>query len=162
MDLLDALDADCTALADALRKGDVPKERRRETRELLGQVFAARGDGEAPPAAEALPVLLALGRQVDAMLHPLRAPRRWPPALARFEARWPVRIHSALRPEILDRITETYSRIDARLAKVVDWFWERCKPDESLAKTPTIEEKAASELGEDLELVWGRKKRGPG
>ena len=161
MDFLAALDADCRALGEALRAGDVPRARRKEAREILQKVALELGQEETAPLISAL---RDPARQADRMLWELRSPSgsTYTPLAIRLEhAFWPVRLEGAIDPRLVRKIVSTYTALIDRLEAGVYWFWEQCGESpvgRAEAKTPS--ERALDEYGgEEMEYVWGRKKR---
>lgn len=164
MDFRAGLDTDCEALAVALRQRSIPKERRREARRVLQQIYVLRESERAEGGPDATRPLLALAREVDGLMTPLRAPAAQgllpmqPLAFKVLDA-WPIKIQGALRSEVADRILRTYTELGDRLDEIANWFWKRCDPEYDLTRTRTVQEKAMEEFGEDMEYVWGRRRR---
>ena len=164
MDLV-VFEEDCRLLGEALRTRGVPREHRREARELLKRAFLLRGEPEMSPEPAALAELSVLGADIDGLLLAIgakKAPDPYEPLAFKLARMWPVQIRFAVRQSWLDRFEVTYFRLGDRLDRVVDWFWTRCKPDDEVGRERTVAERALDEFaGEEREFVWGRKRRPP-
>ena len=80
--------------------------------------------------------------------------------MTQLETYTPVRLRFAVSHSRVRELHRRYLEKAERLERIVDWFWARCAPDAEVARERTIQEKALDEFtGEDLEFVWGRKKR---
>lgn len=164
MDLA-AFDEHCRLLGEALRARTVPRERRREARSLLQAGFLRRGDPDLEPEPATVEALEPLAEELSDLLIELKLvkpPAPFEPLTVRLAPAWPVQIRFAVRQPLLDRHQLTWQTLGDRMESVVDWFWERCQPAAEVTRELTVEEKALAEfVGEDLEYVWGRRKRRP-
>ena len=150
------LDTDCEELSQRLKVRMVPKANRAQARGLLSRVFALRSlERNAEQDAE----LQRLARKVEALVYPLDP--KWSPQLLRNVTSWsPVRVRFAVSHSRIRSLHEQYLGKAERLEAIVAWFWQRCAPENEVARDLTIQEKALDEFaGEDLEFVWGRRKR---
>ena len=158
------LELQCGILAQALKQGSVAKEHRKSVRQLLLQVFQAVNaepvdPGEIErlsPMVNDLIGVLGLGNANEED----DAPSIADDLLKRHEQIYPVTMKSAIRTELLDQHAATWTQMANRLDAVVDWFWERCRPEEDAVTDTSASAKAAEEFGAtDMEYVWGKRKR---
>ena len=161
MAIIETLEKDCYTLRDAVRAPEISKDIKRRARALLTIVFDVQKDLPETPTDAQMNTLIRLSKAVDDLLQELQ-PSPKETIGNRVQPLKPVRMKSAIRSGFLDRVDDTYSRIDDRINEMVDWFWVRC------GENPNADEAAAAEaqriratLGDDgdLEFVWGRKRR---
>jgi hypothetical protein len=147
-----ALEADCERLARLLSERRVPKLLRRGARAALREAFAATSDPEAE--------LQAVSQAVDSLLRKVDAANPFVPRLLAVPMPEFVRIGALRRHRFAVAIDRRWSRRGDRLEAIIDWFWERCQPQDGGRGRPlTARDKALDEFGQDMEYVWG--KRGP-
>ncbi|MEC8025991.1 MAG: hypothetical protein VX223_18810 [Myxococcota bacterium] len=150
---------DCETLNARLRQRKIPRGKRAVARRLLSRIFSIESNAE---AAESSSELRRLAREVEKMVHPLDS--EWSPrTLVRLETFSPIRLRFAVsHTRIRDLCCRYFEKAD-RLDRIVEWFWARCAPEDTVARERTIQEKALDEFtGEDMEYVWGRRRyRGP-
>ena len=161
MAIIETLETDCFVLRDALCGPDVSKNVRRRARALLKIVFdVQQGLPETPNDAQ-MNTLVRLSKAVDDLLQELQ-PTPQETIGNRVKPLEPVRLKSAIRSGFLDRVDDTYSRIDDRINEMVDWFWVRCGENPNADKEAAAEaERIRAAIGDDgdLEFVWGRRRR---
>ena len=157
LDLRAALDADCRALADAIRSPAVSRDQRRQARQLLGRAFEATAPAEG--SAAEIEDLLRLSHAVDRALAAAR-PESGPRLSLRIRPFDPVRIRPACRPAFLQRHDAVWLKFAERLSDRVDWFWIRCAERAGLETRVTVREREYERLAGplDAEYVWGRVK----
>ena len=151
MDLRAQLETDCRTLADALRAREVPRAQRKQARALLQRAFVAIESEDTDEQT-----LFELGRELDRLC----SPPPLTPLTLRSPIQSPVTIRLGRPSEFSELKSALYLSLGERLEEMVDWFWERCKPDEERRGPLTARERALEEFGsEDMEYVWGRRRR---
>lgn len=158
------LERRCGILAQALKQGQVDKSVRKAVRELLLKVFHAV-NSESPDDEELTKLSPLVNNLLDTLglessNHDTSSPSIADDLLKRHQKIYPVKMKSAIRNDLLNQHAATWTQMANRLDDVVDWFWDRCRPEEEAALDTSVQAKAAEEFGSDeMEYVWGRRKR---